>query len=218
MLLVQSDFDDTITVGNVSTLVRDAFAPSHDTWWAMEKEHLAGKYSVEESNIRQFALMHPSQEEFEEHVRREVKIRDGFVEFVDYCRSERIPFLIASSGLDLYIRPTLETIGMADQKFYSGRAKVTESGIIVNYTDPDGQPITKGLKESYVRHHKKAGHTVLYLGDGLSDVIPAREADFVLARAGLRERLTLRGVPHAPFESFHDAREYLDIVREQLGE
>jgi len=217
MLFVQSDFDDTVTVGNVSTLVRDAFAPSHEMWWAMEEEYQAGMYSVEESNIRQFALIQATRREIELHVRRKVKVREGFTGFVDYCRSKGIGFVIVSSGLDLYINPTLEAIGMAGQKFYSGRATVVKSGIIVSYKDPDGNPLTQGIKESYVRYHKQAGNTVIYLGDGISDVKPAMEADFVIARSTLRDRLVSSGLQHFPFETFHHVRQHLDTIREQLG-
>ena len=77
MLLVQCDFDDTITVGNVSEAIREAFAP--DGWRAMEEEYLAGKYSVEESNIRQFAPVRARKEDIEDFVlgARGVRGREG---------------------------------------------------------------------------------------------------------------------------------------------
>ena len=49
MLTVQCDFDDTITDGNVSTAIREAFAP--DGWTSMEEDYGAGKYSVACSSV-----------------------------------------------------------------------------------------------------------------------------------------------------------------------
>jgi len=197
-------------------MVREKFAPA--LWRDMEREYLEGKYSVEESNIRQFALIHGvERSELEDFVRRNVRVRDGFAGFVEHCRAEGIGFVVVSSGLDLYIRPVLEQAGLGGVPFHSGHAEVREQGIAVTYAGPGGTPLTAGIKESYVRHHKRQGHTVFYLGDGLSDVVPAKEADVVLARSSLRRRLIARDRPHFPFEDFHDARRHLDAVRQRLG-
>lgn len=218
MLLVQSDFDDTITVGNVSTQVHKAFAPDLALWQTMEDEYHAGKYSVEESNIREFALVRGrSRAEIEEYVRRNVVVREGFGEFARYCEAEDIKLVVVSSGLDLYIRPTLEKAGLAHLEFHSGNAEVTPKGIVVSYTDPQGRPLTKGFKDAYLRHYKRAGHTIFYLGDGHSDFVPAEESDFVMARSTLRKWMESRGMPYTPFEDFHQALHSLKAVRKRLG-
>jgi len=216
-LIVQSDFDDTITVGNVSTMVHKAFAPDLALWQAMEDEYHAGKYSVEESNIREFALIRRSRAEIEEYVRRNVVVREGFGEFVRYCEAENIKLVVVSSGLDLYIRPTLEKAGLARLGFRSGNAEVTPKGIVVSYTDPQGRPLTKGFKDAYLRLHKRQGHTIFYLGDGHSDYGPAEESDFVMARSTLRKWMESNGLPHTPFEDFHQALRSLQAFRRKLG-
>lgn len=43
-LLVQCDFDDTITVGNVAVAIRRALAP--DKWRRIEEQYVAGELSV----------------------------------------------------------------------------------------------------------------------------------------------------------------------------
>ena len=79
MLMIQCDFDDTITDGNVSEIIREAFAPPG--WNAMEDEYLEGKLSVEESNIAQFALITADRREIEEYVLGAVVVRFAFDEF-----------------------------------------------------------------------------------------------------------------------------------------
>ena len=211
MLMVQCDFDDTITIGNVSTLLREAFAP--DCWRDMEEEYYSGRYSVEESNIRQFALVKVTKEEIEEFVVAKVVVREGFNEFVDYCHEKGIKLVVVSSGLDLYINPTMNREGLAHLEVYSAEAQVTESGIQVEYTDPSGSLITRGFKESYLRAFKRKGHTVIYLGDGLSDVVPATEGDFVIARSTLERHLRKVRVPCYGFGTFHDVIRHVEDVR-----
>ena len=211
MLIVQCDFDDTITVGNVSTLIRDTFGP--EGWLAMEEDYHSGKFSVEQSNIRQFALIKVTQGQIEDLVRSQVAAREGFVEFVESCLRTGIRLVIVSSGLDLYIKPTLDRLGLSDLEFHSGKAHVTPDGIELEYTDAYGSSMTKGLKESYTRKFKEAGHTVIYVGDGLSDIQPAQEADFVIARSTLEKHLRAKNAPHYSFSTFDDVHARVKEIR-----
>ena len=211
MLMVQCDFDDTITVGNVSVAIRDAFGT--DDWSKMEEEYLSGVYSVEESNIRQYALIKAGKREIEEFVLGGVVVRYAFDEFVDYCQGEGIRLAVVSSGLDLYIRPIMDQLGFDHLEVYSGKAEVTPNGIEVSYTDNSGAAITRGFKESYVRHFRSEGHTVVYIGDGLSDRVPAEEADFVIARSGLEEYLRDSRLPHFSFATFTDVGKHVEEIR-----
>ena len=213
-ILVQCDFDDTITVGNVSAAVRDEFCPVD--WRTMEDEYLAGEYSVEESNIRQFGLIVADRKEIEDFVVGDVVVRYAFDEFVDYCRGVGIRLVVVSSGLDLYIRPVMRQLGLEDLEVFSGSAVVASDGIRVEYRDPSGAPITSGFKESYLRYFQRQGNAVIYVGDGLSDIVPAQEADFVIARATLEESLKERDVPHSTFETFGDVGTHVDEVRRRL--
>lgn len=216
MLTVQCDFDDTITEGNVSTAIREVFAP--DGWTSMEDEYEAGKYSVEESNIRQFALVKADEKEIEDFILGVVVVRYDFDQFVNYCHGEGIRLVIVSSGLDLYIKPTMELLGFDHLEMHSGKAQVTGSdGIKVEYTDPSGANLTRGFKESYLRHFKGQGDTVIYVGDGLSDIAPAREADFVIARSTLEEHFKENGLPYSSFNTFADVAKRVIEINQQLN-
>ena len=209
--MIQCDFDDTITDGNVSQIIREAFAPPG--WNAMEDEYLEGKLSVEESNIAQFALITADRREIEEYVLGAVVVRFAFDEFVDYCRGEGIRLVVVSSGLDLYIRPVMVQLGLNDLEVHSGKAETSPDGMKVEYTDPSGLELTRGFKESYVRHFKGQGHSVIYLGDGLSDQVPAQEADFVIARSRLEQHMSSNGLPHYSFDTFSDVGKHVEEIR-----
>lgn len=211
LLLVQCDFDDTITDGNVSVAIREVFGP--DGWRSMEREFQDGKFSVEESNIRQYALLKASQKDIEDFVLGDVVLRFGFEQFVEYCRAVEIKVVIVSSGLDLYIDPVIQPLGYDDLEVYSAQAQVGEDGITVSYKDPSGAALTRGFKESYVRHFKKQGHTVVYVGDGLSDIVPASEADYVIARDTLEEHSRANGLSYHSFETYEDVAKRVEEIR-----
>ena len=182
----------------------------------MEEEYLSGKYSVEESNIRQFALVGASQREIEDFVLGEIVIRYAFDEFVDYCSGEGIRLVIVSSGLDMYIKPPMEQFGFSHLEVHSGKAAFTDDGIVVEYEDPYGSPITSGFKDSFVSYFKKQGTTIVYVGDGLSDIAPATEADFVIARSTLADHLENSRIPHFKFDTFSDVGIHVEEIRGRL--
>lgn len=214
MLVVQCDFDDTITVGNVSTAVREAFAS--EEWVSMDEEYHSGKYSVEESNIRQYKLITASLEDIQDFVLSTVMLRPAFDEFVAYCNGVGIRLAIVSSGLDIYISPILKQLEL-DIEVFAGKAIVNRNGVDVEYTDPSGAVITQGFKSSYVRHFKSQGHTVVYIGDGLSDIAPAQEADFVVARDTLQAHFEEAGLQSVSFLTFDDVGKAVEEVRKSIG-
>jgi 2-hydroxy-3-keto-5-methylthiopentenyl-1-phosphate phosphatase len=211
LLLVQCDFDDTITVGNVSVLIREAFA--NDDWRQMEEEYFSGRYSVEESNIRQFALVRATKSEIEELLAARVVVREGFERFVRSCQSDGIGLVVVSSGLDIYIDPIMGRLGLAHLDVYSAAADITGAGIRVEYNDPWGRPLTKGFKDSYLSYFKGRGHTVVYIGDGLSDIAPAANADFVIARSSLRRHFNDNAMPVREFATFEDVGRHVEEIR-----
>ena len=59
MLIIQCDFDGTVTMSNLSTAIKEAFGP--DNWANMEAEYQAGNLTAEQNTIQQFGLIDASQ-------------------------------------------------------------------------------------------------------------------------------------------------------------
>jgi 2,3-diketo-5-methylthio-1-phosphopentane phosphatase len=215
VLIVQCDFDDTVTVGNVSSAIREVFATGD--WRSIEAAQHAGKIGVEQANIRQFAMVRASQKQIEDFVMGDVVIRYAFDQFAEYCAGEGIRLAIVSSGLDLYIKPAFDQLGLEGLEVYSGHAEVTPEGVHVSYTDPLGAALNDGFKESYARWLKRDGDTLVYVGDGQSDIQPANEADFVIARSTLAEHREGLGLPCYTFETFDDVGKHIEEIRKQVS-
>ncbi|GAI92432.1 unnamed protein product, partial [marine sediment metagenome] len=186
-MIIQCDFDGTITTNNISLLLREKFAIGN--WRKIESDYLGGRLAVEESNKRQYALIKESKERLQAFVRQHIELRPGFVEFVRYCQESAIPFAIVSSGLDFYIEAVLDKIGASDLELHCAQTSFTKDGITVSYAGPDGGTVREGFKKKYLAWLRKRGGRVAYIGDGLSDLEAARQADHVFATGHLLDLL-----------------------------
>lgn len=201
-MIVQCDFDGTITTNNLSLLLRERFAIGD--WQKIESDYFRGKLTVEQSNLRQYALIKESREKLQEFARENVAVRPGFSQFVEHCRAAGVGLVIVSSGLDFYIQATLDKLGVSDLELHCAGTSFSRDGIVVSYLDPEGNVVAEGFKKKWLAWLKIRGGSVIYIGDGLSDLEAACAADYVFAIGDLRRLLSARSVAHRTFSDFHD--------------
>jgi len=209
-MIIQCDFDGTIIRNNLSVLLRETYARGN--WQRTESEFLHGHLTVEQSNQLQYPLIKEPKEKLQEFVRQHIEVKPGFVEFVRYCQGSAIPFVIVSSGLDFYIEPVLAEIGIPDLELYCGRTSFNHDGIDVSYYDPEGNIINRGFKEKYLAWLKKRDKFIIYLGDGLSDLEAARQADHVFATGSLLDLLDTHSITRSAFSDFYDVLHQLCLL------
>ena len=200
-MIIQCDFDGTIIDNNLSLLLRENFAPRN--WQDIESEFLKGNITVERSNKFQFALIKETKEKLQEFVHQHIKLRAGFIDFVSYCNEKHLPFVIVSSGLDFYIEIVLKETGLHNLELYCAQTVFTRNGIKVSYYDPEGNSIDQGFKSSYFRWLQKRGGEVIYLGDGLSDLDAAHQANHVFATGNLQYLLERESITYYSFSDFY---------------
>jgi len=206
-MIIQCDFDGTIIRNNLSVLIREHFAA--DARRAIEADYLRGQITVEESNRRQFALVKEPKERLREFVCRHIDVRQGFTELIADCEAKGNRLVIVSSGLDFYIEAVLRELGMSDAELYCGKTEFNENGIMVNYVDREGNTIEAGFKISYMNWLKRLDRSIVYIGDGLSDLEAARSADYVFATGHLARLLREEHVSWSYFDNFIDIRNKL---------
>ncbi len=201
-MIIQCDFDGTIIRNNLSVLLREKYA--RGDWQRIDSDYLHGHLTVEQSNQLQFSLIKEPKEKLQEFVRQHIEVKPGFVEFVRYCQQSTIPFVIVSSGLDFYIEPVLVEIGMPDLELHCGQTSFNYAGIEVSYYDPEGNITNRGFKKKYLTWLKKRGENIIYLGDGLSDLEAACQADHVFATGHLLDLLDRHKITRSAFSDFYD--------------
>jgi 2-hydroxy-3-keto-5-methylthiopentenyl-1-phosphate phosphatase len=124
-----------------------------------------------------------------------------------------VPFVLASGGLDIYIRPALELLPPAlvdGLEIRANHADHVEGGLALSfpYRHAPGACGTCGsCKGAVVKELKAKGRKVIAVGDGNADRCMARVADVVYARGRLLEWCEREGVPCEPFEALDSVAE-----------
>ncbi len=209
-VLVQCDFDGTITEEDISFLLLDTFAQGD--WRRLLREYKEHRISVGEFNTKAFAMVKADNSTMLEALKGKVKVRAGFQELVDYCRQKGFRLVIVSNGLAFYIVAILKNLGLEDIEVYAAQASFHPMGMKVHYAGPSGEVIQEGFKETYTRLFRKQGYEVMYVGNGDSDIAPARYAHHIFATGDLLAYCKENKLSCKPFENFFDVVKELRLM------
>jgi 2-hydroxy-3-keto-5-methylthiopentenyl-1-phosphate phosphatase len=201
-ILIQCDFDGTVTIEDASFTILDAFIPGK--WRDMFRIYQEGGMSVGEFNTRAFSMVKADKESLLSVVRKDVTVRAGFTDFVHYCKNKNYAFVIVSNGLDFYIEDILDREGIKDIEIHASITELKPTGLVVRHKGPDGNYLDKDVKVAYTDYYLKQGYRVIYLGDGSSDVMPAGKSQYVFATDSLVEHCRSKNIKYAPFSNFYD--------------
>ena len=206
-LLIQCDFDGTVTLDDISFLILDRCADGH--WRNLLEKYKAGEISVGAFNRQAFLMVKDDEPSLKRLVREGFKIRPGFGGFVRYCAANRHRLVIVSNGLDFYINTILEAIGVSGIDVFAAKTRFGGDGIEASYLGPDGRELDDCFKETYSRMFLERGNRLVYIGNGPSDFPPAKLAQAVFATEQLCEHCKQAGVKHTPFTNFDEVIEGL---------
>ncbi len=203
-LAVQLDFDGTITEEDVSFLLLDTFA--NGDWRKYLAEYTARKMTVAAFSKKVFSMITTDEKTLTDFVLNSPKARTrrGLWELADYCKRKDVKVVIVSNGLEFYIKAILKKKGITGVEVHAAESVFSPAGMRVRYLGPDGQEIDDGFKEAYTDMLFRQGFQVIYIGDGSSDVLPARKANYVCATGDLLESRRLENLPCIPFNDFFD--------------
>ena len=199
-----SDFDGTITLRDVGDhlLLHYGFADKK----TIDESYVSG-VKVEDFMKSAFAGAALTEKVIAGFVRKRVKARRGFREFISFCETSGIPFEIASGGVDLYADPFFKKHGVKVRSFF-GKGRAVKGGVSIRY------PFLRRLdlsafKASRVLRQKKAGRKVVFFGDGPNDLKAAAAADKVYAAGRLYRLCRERGIPVSPLTDFRKAAAFI---------
>jgi len=127
---------------------------------------------------------------------------------------------VVSDGLDFYIDFVLRKQGLADIPFYSNVMTFHDGKPrSIEYPHANESCNKCGTCKSNILESCQADYRkIVYVGDGYSDLCPARKADLVFAKGILWTRLSekeQRGV--RKYRSFRDVKDFLSKNGFQKG-
>ncbi len=206
--LVQCDFDGTITEKDVSFALLDAFADGD--WRQLFREYQGGKISVGRFNTDAFAMVKASRESLLKVVESRVKVRPGFHELVAYCRHRNFRLVIVSNGLDFYIKEILKDIGEGDIEVFAAQTRFHSGGLEVQFVGPDGSHLDDNFKGAYVDSFLGEGYRIFYVGNGTSDILPAKRCHHIFATGDLLAHCQQANLDCTPFTNFNEVVRVLE--------
>ncbi|KAI9888299.1 MAG: hypothetical protein M1814_000752 [Vezdaea aestivalis] len=213
-----SDFDGTMFLQDTGHILFDTYGCGPERRKVLSGGIRSGRAPFRESQDQMWGSLNVSFETGFELMCTRLLIDPGFLDFYDFCGDNCIPFNVMSSGMEPILRRVME--------IYLGKAEASTLPILANGLDvnTDGsmwKPVWR--HDSHLGHDKArsiidyrkgiastrpSGTTplIVFLGDGVSDLAAAREADILFARRGLQlERYCIEHkIQYIPFDSFRD--------------
>lgn len=211
-MLISCDFDGTITSRDCLHLIVQHYAP--EAWKTIEPRLHSGRISLTEAIREEFLHVRVTEEAVVRFVMENAGLRAGFSEFVSWTESGGHRLIVVSAGFRVLIEPILRAAGLSHLEVHAGDAYFSLEGTRVVYPPSQHEcAATCGICKSDVitAAAGQGGYDppLVHIGDGLSDLCAAREADLVFARSGLARLLDREGLAYYPFEDFFQVRDVL---------
>lgn len=212
---VVCDFDGTATLEDTADALSIAYI-GHERWKAANDDFHAGRIPFEELLRRIFEPIGATPAEVRDFTLRHVRFRPGFERLIRTCRELGAPFVLASGGLDIYIRPALEKLPASlteGLEIRANHADYVPGGLSLSfpYQHAPGACGTCGsCKGAIVKELQAKGRRVVSVGDGNADRCMARVADALFARGRLLDWCRHSRIDCTPFET-------LDVVADRVA-
>jgi 2-hydroxy-3-keto-5-methylthiopentenyl-1-phosphate phosphatase len=196
------DFDGTVTeMDLLDTIARDFGDPVVHA--EVDQALDDGSMTLRDVITREFEPVRRPLEEIVDWELDNVRVRDGFREFVALAKERGWRVVIVSSGFHELIEPILEREGV-DVELHANRVDPSTDGWAVQWRyDNVCETCGESSKRSIVQE-LTVGDELVYIGDGYSDRCVAESADLVFATHGLADYLEERDVPYERFDDFND--------------
>lgn len=202
MRAVVTDFDGTITKRDVAELLLQEF--TGDAWLEIERQHAA--IGTRETLRREFDLVRATKDQILAAAERLAEMDPTFPTFLRYCRQNEIAVEIVSEGFDTYLEHLLARWGLK-VPFRTNHAEFHGDRITLTHPYADATCTLCGTcKMGRVLQLRAHGYRVAYVGNGVSDICPALEADLVFAKDDLLRLCREHGRDHVPVRDFSDVQ------------
>ncbi len=193
------DFDNTMTRGDVLDGIIAEFAVD-DSWRALEESWASGRIGARACLEGQLGVLRASWPDLARHLDR-VRLDPGFAALRDATRHAGAELTVVSDNFDLFLEYILRRHGLDDVTFLANHLELAGGRLLPSFPfgNPECPDCAHCKKIHFLPPHRDA-RRVIFIGDGRSDICPARHADIVFAKDGLLAYLQGAGIPCHPYE------------------
>jgi 2-hydroxy-3-keto-5-methylthiopentenyl-1-phosphate phosphatase len=207
-MAVCCDFDGTICLPDSCDYLLAKFASKE--WKELDDAVWKGEITEREAFPRQIELLRVTWEDAKAALLKGVRIREGFAEFVGFCRERRMPLTILSSGLTVLIETLLESAGIVGVPVIAHGAEISgDRWRVIPWTGNRLAEHCSHCKCADIAEQRAAGFEIIYIGDGYTDLCPAERVKTLFATGNLAKACTDSHLNYIPFDTFHDIQRRL---------
>ena len=212
MAQVWIDFDGTITRRDVLDDLIQRFAVS-DSWKLIEERWQAGIIGSRECLSEEFSLIRIGKDQLAEFLEG-VAVDPGLNRLLDTLGKYRVPVAVLSDGIDHFISAVLARNGITGIPIRSNTLEHRGKRLTLQcpHASPDCSCAAAHCKCASAQALSQPGRKTIYIGDGRSDLCPARKANAVFAKAALAQALTREAIPFTPFTTLNDVAQTLEAA------
>jgi 2-hydroxy-3-keto-5-methylthiopentenyl-1-phosphate phosphatase len=210
-ILVLCDFDGTICTVDMGNKILNRF--TGEGWEEIDRAYCADEIGSRDAYTQVSSLFRGTRPQMLEFVLNYERLDPYFSDFYQFCRNKGIHLKIVSDGLDFYIDAILRKHNLQDIEFFSNVVVFPDSNtLFIEFPRINNQCEKCGTcKNSVLKQYRLEYDRVIYVGNGHSDVCPAKDADLVFAKDVLYEKCVQNGTSCIHYENFGDIREYLAV-------
>ncbi len=181
------DFDNTVTEFDVVDDIIGRFSVD-EGWRAAEAVWESGEIGSRECLERQFSRVRVTGQALEDYVRT-IRIDPSFGPIVELLRGAGVSLAILSDSFTSIIRAILENNGVRGIEVYANEIRIEGDQPVLGFPYHQSICSTAGnCKTSHLfRRDRPAGTRKIYVGDGRSDICPARFCEILFAKGTLFE-------------------------------
>ncbi|OUL18634.1 HAD-IB family phosphatase [Nostoc sp. 106C] len=201
--IVFCDFDGTITVEETFVAVLKNFAPELSA--KLLPEMYARRVTLRQG-VRQILESIPSSRYSEILEFTQIQpIRPGFVELLDFLEFQGVPLVVISGGLRGMVETVLDSLVQRVHAIHAVDVDTSSTHLkVISPFEGGTELIAKvQIMSKYPAYQKIA------IGDSLTDLNMALEANVVFARDRLAEYLDEHKKLYIPWDNFLQVRDYL---------
>lgn len=196
------DFDGTLSARDVLDDLIVTYAID-ESWKQAEADWLAGRIGSRQCLEQEFALVRIAGAELENFV-DQVELDPGAVELLLLLRQRGVPHAIVSDGIDHFIRRALARHGIEEAVIRSNTADYCQQRLSLRCPWSADGCTAAHCKCSSIAQLSRGARLSIYVGDGRSDLCPARKSQLIFAKGALAQSLADEGIAFRPFSTLRD--------------